>query len=197
MTSSIVDICNMALLNVTRTTITSIDANQVEAIWCKTYFTHIRDALLRSHFWNFAKKRQTLQKLTDIPPFEFSNTFDLPADYIRSVKLHDTSAVFKVEGKTLLTDDNTVNLIYIARVTDTTQFDDLFIATFVALLAAALAKPVTGSEDLKPALLREAKEKLNEAKRRDGQEDTPDNLETNTLTDSRRNSAFTATWDLG
>lgn len=202
MTSSQVDICNLALLKITRTTITSIDGNEPEAIYCKQYFDHIRDSLLRSHYWNFAKKRQALQKLVATPEFEFTNEFDLPADYIRVVKLYNTVAPFKIErsatgGLVLRTDDSAVDLIYISKVTDPTSFDALFVEVFATLLAAELSRPITGSEDYRDRLLKEAQVKLREAKRRDGQEDTPDNLMTETLTNSRRSDTFTASWDLG
>ncbi len=203
MTSSQTDICNMALLKITRTTITDINEDSTEATTCKVFFNHLRDALLRSHYWNFAKKRQTLQKLVSTPAFEFTNEFDLPADYMRAVKLFNTAATFKIErstagGLVLRTDDNTVDLIYIAKITDTTSFDPLFVEVFATLLAAEISRPITGSEEYKKDLLREVKDKLREAKMRDGQEDTPDDFETETLVGSRiSNSAFTAIWDLG
>ena len=205
MASSQVDICNIALLKITRTTITSIDGSEFEAIVCKQMFDHIRDLLLRSHFWNFAKKRQTLQKLTSTPAFEYDNEYDLPADYIRAVRLHGGTTTasesskfrFKVEGSKLLTDDSTANLVYISKVTDPTQFDPLFVETMATLLAAELSRPITGSETYRKELLIEVKTKLAEAKRRDGQEDTPDNLITETFTDARRSSTFEASWDLG
>lgn len=197
MASSQTDICNMALLKITRTTITSIDQDIPEAIYCKQYYDHIRDSLLRSHFWNFAKKRQSLQRLATTPAFGYTYQYDLPADYIRAVKLYNTTAPYKIEGKKLLTDDNSVSLIYISKVTDPTQFDALFVEVFSTLLAAELSRPVTGSEDYRERLLKEADKKMTEAKRRDGQEDTPDDIMTETLTNSRSNNTFTASWDLG
>lgn len=51
-----------------------------------------RDALLRSHTWNFAINRVRLSRLSVVPAFEWKYAYALPADWLRTVSVHDNDA---------------------------------------------------------------------------------------------------------
>jgi hypothetical protein len=97
-----------------------------------------RDSLLRSHWWRFATKRATLSEDTDAPDFDWDNQFDLPNDFLRMKELYNTNYSYSLEGQKLLTDDSTAEIVYIARITDASKFDPLFVEVLALKLAIRL-----------------------------------------------------------
>jgi hypothetical protein len=66
--SGITELCNQTLsMLTTRTTITSIDERSNEAIQLKINFDSVRDVILRSAPWDFAKRDITLSMLKAAP----------------------------------------------------------------------------------------------------------------------------------
>ena len=99
--------------------------------------------------------------------------------------------IFKVEnvathGRVLLTDEGTAKILYIARITDTTLFDAMFVDTLTAKLAVDLAYPVTNSMQVQTNMQKLYQLKLSEARSIDGQEGFIDDLVSNTFTDFRK-----------
>lgn len=180
-----VSICNEALIQLDRNTITSLTADtSPEAIACNRVYAQVRDQMLRSHPWNFATKRESLALLTaEDPLLEFDNTFQLPNDFLRAVKLYDTTARYKIEGTTLLIDDSAAKLIYIRRETDSTKFDSLFVEAFVLKLAIRLGYALSGSTSRIAQLRADFKKVYAEARKVDGQEGTHDTMQNNLFTD--------------
>jgi hypothetical protein len=185
-----VSICNEALIQIDRNTITSLTADTSnEAIACNRIYTQVRDQMLRSHPWNFATARESLQTLASSDPLsEFDNIFQLPNDFLRVVKLYDTTSRYKIEGSTLLTDDSTAKLIYIKRETDTTKFDSIFVEALALKLAIRLAYALSGSTTRIEQLRAEFKKVYAEAKRVDGQEGTHDTMQPNLFIDTHGGS---------
>ena len=99
--------------------------------------------------------------------------------------------VFKIEhlagtGRVLLTDEGTAKILYIARVSDTAQFDSLFVDTLTAKMALELSFPITNSVTLQAQMQKLYQLKLSEARSIDGQEGFMDDLVSDTLTDFRK-----------
>jgi hypothetical protein len=92
---------------------------------------------------------------------------------------------FKVEGRKVLTDEAPANLLYIIRVTDSTQFDTLFTEVLSAKLSAELAVTLTDSINLADFLHQKYENALSEARGMDAQEGTPDNIIADTWIASR------------
>ena len=160
---------------------------------CNSFYADARDACLRCHPWNFAITRASLAQLSATPVYGFDYQFALPTDpfCLRVLAMEFEDYVFKVEnlstqGRVLLTDQETAKIIYIARVTDTTLFDSLFVDTLVAKLAADLAYPVTNSLKVQEQMYRLFQLKLSEARSIDGQEGFIDDLVSDTFTDFRK-----------
>jgi len=150
-------IANMALARIGAKRLTSLDDDTtLEAIQCRTHYEQTRDALLRSHWWRFALMRAELTEDGDTPDFEWDHQYILPANYLRAVRLYDTTASYSLESKLLLTNDDSVDLQYIRRVTDPTEFGSLFVEVLVLQLAIKLVMPLSGDKVLR----REIQEEL-------------------------------------
>lgn len=180
-----VDICNRALSLIHADLITSFEDDTESAIKCKIFYPQIRDEILREHFWNFAIDQAQLQKEATAPLFDFSNSFELPSDYIRIYRLSSRKNAYKRKGSAIHTDDSAVQIEYVKRITDTTKFDPLFTTILVLKLGASLAYPLAGSEGRGQSLLQEYEMMLKRAKRADGQEGTPDPITADKFVDAR------------
>lgn len=153
-------VCNMALNRIGGQRINLFEDTtdtKNEAIACRLHFEQTRDALQRSHFWVFNKTRATLSRDTATPAFEYAYQYLLPSDFLRYRYKYDSGGLsnqisvwsFSLERKTdgtriLLTDETSVSLIYSARVTDTTKWDNLFTELLVLKLAQKLVTPLAG-----------------------------------------------------
>ena len=79
--------------------------------------------------------------------------------------------IFRVEGRKILTDESTIKLKYVGRITDPNAYDTLLIETIAAALAADLAYPLVGSATLGANMNVFYQEKLKEARFVDATED--------------------------
>jgi len=97
----------------------------------------------------------------------------------------DAGQRFKIEGRKVITDEATVYLIYIAKITDVNEYDTLLQETIAARLAAELCYAVTSSTSLANQLKDSYNEKLREARFTDATEGTADSLDSSTFINSR------------
>tara|TARA_R100001440_G_scaffold15482_1_gene26292 strand:+ start:38 stop:616 length:579 start_codon:yes stop_codon:yes gene_type:complete len=177
--ASVVDICNSALNALGASTIISLTENSKNARLCNQRYEPVRDAVFRSHPWNCLQKRVELAKDTTAPVFEFSNAYTLPADSLRILKSENSNLSnnekFRIEGKKLLTNEDTIKILYVAKITDTTQYDTSLIETLSAKLAAELCYPITQSSTLMDRMFALYESKLKDARFNDATEGTADN----------------------
>ena len=188
-----VSICANALRRLGDDPITSLTDDTERARLCNAFYSDARDAVLRSHPWNFAITRATLAQLSDTPAYGFNYQYALPTDpfCLRVLEMEYKDYIFKVEnvathGRVLLTDEGTAKILYIARITDTTLFDAMFVDTLTAKLAVDLAYPVTNSMQVQTNMQKLYQLKLSEARSIDGQEGFIDDLVSDTFTDFRK-----------
>ena len=188
-----VSICANALRRLGDSPIVSLTDDTERARLCNAFYSEARDDVLRSHPWNFSITRQQLSQLSATPLYQYSYQYALPTDpfCLRVLEMEYSDYVFKIEhlagtGRVLLTDEGTAKIIYIARITDTAQFDSLFIDTLTAKLSVDLAYPVTGSVQLQQNMQKLFESKLREARSVDGQEGFQDDLVSPTFTDFRK-----------
>jgi len=188
-----VSICSNALRILGDDPITSLTDDTERARLCNALYEPSRDAVLRSHPWNFAITRATLAQLSATPTYEYAYQYSLPTDpyCLRVLSMEYQDYIFKVEylsgtGRVLLTDEGTAKILYVAKVADTAQFDSLFVDTLTAKLALELSFPVTNSATLQAQMQKLYQLKLSEARSIDGQEGFMDDLVSDTLTDFRK-----------
>jgi hypothetical protein len=93
--------------------------------------------------------------------------------------------VFVIEGRKLLTDEDTVRIKYIARVTDPQQYDALLIDALSARLASEIAYAATGSTSVSQLADALYRDKLREARFVDATEGAPQKLEASDFIESR------------
>lgn len=195
---SVVDICNEAMDLLGTATIISLTQNSKEARLCNRRFDTVRDAVLRAHPWNCAIVRQQLAKNTTVPAFGFANAFTLPTEpyCLRVLSLftsnvdgdiapYDTQAMFKIEGRNVLTDEDICRIIYIAREEDTELYDSLLSNTMAHRLAADLAYNITGSTSVAQQMFGLYESRLREARSMDAIEGKPDRIITEDFTNIR------------
>ena len=129
---------------------TTEDNNQ--SVHARLHYAQTRNALLRSHWWRFARTRVQLSPNATAPPFEYSTAFDLPNDFLREwlPAWEDNSEVqgrtrnsYSLEGKQLLSNETTMRLRYIRKVEDVTEFDPLFTEVLVLQLALKFVMPLS------------------------------------------------------
>jgi hypothetical protein len=145
-----VEICNSAIAKVRGRRILTLDDDSTEARLCKDLYPRVRDRLLRSHPWNFAKRRAELGQLSETPAFEYSYIHQLPSDCLRLLEtdlFYNESWSLEESGK-IFSNSDTVNALYIAKITDTSRFDTTFIEALAYLLAKEIAYPLTQSATL-------------------------------------------------
>lgn len=177
-------ICNSALLKIGATAISSLSDNNKKAILCNEHYDKIRKQLLRSHPWNFAKKRASLTEDGTEPLFEWSKQFLLPSDYLRAIKLHEEEE-FVIEGNRLLTNQDEALLLYIADIEDTTLFEASFSELLALNLAYELSYTLVQSNSLKQTLQAEISVYLRDVRSYNAQEGTPEEFEADEWINSR------------
>lgn len=146
-------ICNMSLGKIGTKRINDFtDATETkpEAIQCRLHYEATRDSLLRSHWWRFASDRKTLSQDTTDPDFEWEHQFILPVDFLAMKSIYEgrfsdeNLRSYALEGQRLLTNESTMEIRYIKKVTDVTKFDPLFVEVLVLQLALKLVGPLAG-----------------------------------------------------
>lgn len=177
--ASTVDICNSALNMLGGATIISLTENSKNGRLCNQRYEPVRDAIFRSHPWNCLIKRTDLAANTETPNFQWKFQYTLPADCIRVLRTENSNLSneeqYRIEGRNLLTDQSTIKIQYVAKITDTTKYDTLLIETISARLAAEFCYPITQSSTLMDRMFALYDAKLKEARFTDATEGSADN----------------------
>lgn len=177
--TSEVGICNSALNKIGAKYIASLSEGSANANACNEQYAKVRDALLRSHNWNFAMKRVQLAQLSTTPAFGFDYEYQLPSDWLRVVSVHDndegTGAVkYKIEGKKILTDSDELYLRYVHQITDPNEMTADFHEALAYLLAKDLSTKIANSNTLRELSGRDVSAAVLRAKSTDAIEDYPE-----------------------
>jgi hypothetical protein len=159
--TSKVQICNLALTLLGADTIISLDDGTVPANLCKLHYELSRDAVLESAAWPFALKRRQLSQLSSAPTWQWGYAYQLPADPycllpIRT-NLDDWNPPGKWvwEGRQILTDESSLYLQYIARVTDVSQFTSSFVQALARHIGWSIAYSITNSRGKEQEMAKE------------------------------------------
>jgi hypothetical protein len=157
-----VQIINIGLSKIGSYYISSLTEGTKQQIYGVMHWENARDSLLQEVWWSFATDAVRLALLAGIP-VGFSHQYQLPNDYLVIQKIsvdgtfndHDSIA-FKIRGKTLCTDEDTIYIQYTKQITDTSLFTPLFSKILSCDLASLMAEPIAGmSEQGKTLILNE------------------------------------------
>src|SRR5687768_17911958 len=113
--TSAVEICSNALRMLGANPIIALTDESTEARLCNGLYATTRDDLVSAHPWNFCKRRVALAQLADVPAFEYSVQYELPADYIATLKTWPEYVPYRIEGRRLLSHSDGMKLLYKAR----------------------------------------------------------------------------------
>ena len=139
-------------------------------------FEEVRDELMRSSNWKFARKLAILARSATAPAYQYDYAYPLPNDWIRTVEVHDNDAgtgnVDFVEAEvagvgSILTSVENVYIEYIYKVTDTNRMDPLFRTALSYALASNMPGISNISANAWDALENKATRRLNKAKSTD------------------------------
>jgi len=164
------DLLNDALSQIGEVGITAMDDGTTNATYCLTLYPALLDAILRSHHWNFALKRVSLAADVTGPVYEFAYAYTLPSDLLKLVAYAGGATAstvltnvdgnspmrFKVEGRKLYSNEATVYIQYIARISNPSEWDALFYQTVSTWLASKLAMAITKDARKSATLLQQA-----------------------------------------
>ena len=162
--ASVVDICNGALNQLGATTILSLTEDSKNARLCNSRFTQVRDSVFRSHPWNCLQKRVELAADTTAPAWGFSYAYTLPADCLRLLRILDYDSNYKVEGRKILSNTSSMKILYIGRITDPNEYDELLRETLSAALGADIAFAVTSNNQTATNMYNLFQDKLRDAR---------------------------------
>jgi len=176
--TSDVGICNLALQLLGAKSIGTLGEDSVAARACNRVYEHARDSEIRSHSWSFARTRVELAASSTDPAFGFAKKYQLPSDFIRLIPARvagtttvtnggiDPNIDWQIEGRFILTNDGSpLKIVYLAKITDTEVFDDLFTELLISRIAMDVAEKVTQSNTKKEDAQDRYKEAKKEAKR--------------------------------
>jgi len=184
--ASEVGICSNALRKLGDEPITSLTDNSDRARLCNNFYPQVRNELLELRNWNFATARTSLAYEVATPEFTWSYQYQLPSDCIRPIRNQYIDEDYKVEGRKILTNSASLNLIYLKKETDPNQYTPTFITALEDKMAAWLAYPVTGDIQLQALWEQKYEKSLKEASYMDAiSGGTPQQLYAETLIDAR------------
>lgn len=165
MSSSVVEICNLALNHVGAKSITSIDEASENARKCKLVYGPLRDAVLRDYAWNFATATEQLALLDEtIPGWSFIYTQPVRCLNVRKVfsevvMVNPTPSDFKIllspstKTKSIASNLEIAWAEFTYQVTDPNVFDPKFVEALSYRIGASLAQSLAGNIQLGQALL--------------------------------------------
>lgn len=151
------DIANMALdlLNV-KAGVTDLDnpISETEKL-CARWYENVKQSLLRSYNWNFAKERATILRVGS-PAFEYSDAYKLPNDFVKLLEIMDWYEApgdksYEIEGDRILLNNGnatSINIKYIKNTEAITLFDPLFVNLLIIHLSIKLAYKLTMDKNL-------------------------------------------------
>tara|TARA_R110000803_G_C11716695_1_gene287646 strand:- start:128 stop:412 length:285 start_codon:yes stop_codon:yes gene_type:complete len=84
--------------------------------------------------------------------------------------------MYKIEGRKILSNEETCKIIYVSRVTDTEQYDALLSSTIAHRLASETAYAITGSNSIAQQMFSLYETRIREARSMDAMEGQPDKI---------------------
>ena len=190
--ASVVNMCNSALNLLGASTIAALTDDTKNARLCNQRYEPVRNRVFRSHAWNCLHKRVQLAQNSTAPIVEYDHAYALPSDCLRVLKIHNgttdsiASALdYKLEGRNIVTDIDTVFAIYIALDTDPNNYDTYLRESISHQLAADLCYAITNNATLATNYMTRADERLREARFIDATENSLGTIEASEFTNAR------------
>lgn len=185
MAASDIEIVNRALTLLGVDPINSLSDSSKAASTANRLYNDTRSAVFRAHPWSCLVKRAALPLDAATPLYGFTYQFVLPADYLRLLGIENSTGRYSIENRKILYDSDTLNVTYVALITDVPSYDTLLVDTLAARLAADLAHPLLQTQQSMESMWQLYELKLREAKLINAQENQQDVLDTDYWLNSR------------
>ncbi len=172
----VTDVINLGLRRIGATPIVSLTDGSESANAADDIYTEVRDDLLRSNPWNFATKRIKLAQSATTPVFEFDFAYPLPADWLRTISVHDNDAGWgtllyrmeQVDGQNaIVASSSEIWLRYVSQVTDPNLMAPDFRTALSDAIARDLSIPLASSNALHESMSTRADRSLAKARSSD------------------------------
>lgn len=150
--SSETELVNLALTNLGKDPITSIDEATSTAATVKSVLRVVRRAILEDQYWFFAREFASLPADATAPENpEFTARYKLPSDFVRLwYKSEQEDYPHVIQGSFLETDAGApLNLVYVKDVPQLERWPEQVGMVFAASLAVNTCMRLTGSRRLR------------------------------------------------
>lgn len=154
MAYSKVKLWNLALAKVGGGTVESESEDTRQRKACSAIHDQIRDEILETHVWGFAKGRVQLAETSANPDFGWTYSYQLPVDCLQPRRLEDDGA-YDIEGDELLTESSPAQLHYTKSITDMAKVSPSFAALFAHRMGIELAGSLTKNDQKRRDLIDE------------------------------------------
>ena len=181
-----VDLLNQALAYLGEARVQSLTQNTVSAKYGSDHLRPSVEQVLRLHPWNSALKREKLARLSEENSFGPKYSYQLPNNFLKLVIFNDDVADYRIEGKTIVTDEDEVELVYVAYPEDFGLLDSVLVEAIASKLAFNISINVTGQIGDQARMLQLHERSLARARTMDARESSRDDnsLYEETLRDS-------------
>lgn len=190
--SSETGIVNTGLILLGELPILSLTDDSDVARAANAIYSHVRDEVLAQHPWNGCTKQVTLARLSGTPIFGWSYQYVYPSDGLRILFTDDDQYPWKVsigtdgQTKVVMSDAPTLAVEYIFRQTNVSRYGSWLAFAMSKRMAAELALTLTQHQGKARDLMDAYQAQLSMSKMMDGQEQSPDEIISTTLTDDVR-----------
>jgi hypothetical protein len=159
-----IQIVNLAFARLGAASIRSFSEDNKHARTAEVFFDILKDALLESYDWSFARATATLQALDEDHDY-YTYVYQLPSDCLtpRYISLNKQLDVWEREEDKIITNVADAILVYTKRLESTGLFTPLFCIALSSVLAVRMCPIVTQDKELQIVLNEEAKTAIGEA----------------------------------
>lgn len=189
-----VEIVNRALTRLASARIMALSDQQKSAKSMDAVYAGTRDSAQKVANWNGFIRRFNPQLLTSVPAFGYTKEFQLDADCLRVIQIHDQyigapslgpryhseapKPPFQIEGRKILTDFNApLNCRGVFRTTSEATWDPLFIDFFIEELCIAAVHDLTRKGTADVSMFEKARDRrLSIAQMNDAIEQPPEEI---------------------
>lgn len=154
--TSVVSICNLALMHLGKDRIDTLDEASAQARACKRVYDPTLNALLQVEPWGFAGKTVSLGEITNDKADVWQRAYKRPVECLKVRAIGPTTSSvhpnciepqggfpYELEGTTIYCDLSPAYLRFTDRTTDPTKFSPLFVMALSWHIAAMIAVPMT------------------------------------------------------
>lgn len=154
--ASEVSICNLALTNIGKDNIQSLNDAGAEAKACRQFYAHVRDLVLQEYPWRFAGRTLSMAQLANDKLGAWRYAYIRPTDCLKvrwvrpaysdqepMTEADEIAIPYDIEGSTIYCNLSPAFLRYTYKLTDPTKFSPLFVEALGWHLAVRLAMPLT------------------------------------------------------